>query len=64
MPTRHRLLALLVAALWGVNFLAIDASLAQFPPLFLVAVRFALLAVPTLLFVRPPRVERRWASAC
>lgn len=59
-PTRHRLLALLVAALWGVNFLAIDASLAQFPPLFLVAVRFALLAVPTLLFVRPPRVRWRW----
>lgn len=59
-PTRHRLLALLVAALWGVNFLAIDASLAQFPPLFLVAVRFALLAVPTLLFVRPPQVKRRW----
>ncbi|MGP9539805.1 EamA family transporter [Brachybacterium sp. AOP43-C2-M15] len=60
MPARHRLLALLVAALWGVNFLAIDASLAQFPPLFLVAVRFTLLAVPTLLFVRPPRVPWRW----
>jgi O-acetylserine/cysteine efflux transporter len=59
-PTRHRLLALLVAVLWGVNFLAIDASLGQFPPLFLVAVRFALLAVPTVLLVRPPRVPRRW----
>lgn len=60
MPTRHRLLALFVAVLWGANFLAIDASLAQFPPLFLVVVRFTLLAVPTVLLVRPPRVPRRW----
>ena len=60
MPTQHRLLALVVAVLWGLNFLAIDAALAQFPPLFLVAVRFALIAVPTLLFVRPPQVPWRW----
>ncbi|WP_402466992.1 EamA family transporter [Isoptericola aurantiacus] len=60
MPPRHRLLAVVVALLWGLNFLAIDASLGHFPPMFLVALRFALLAVPTVLFVPWPRVPVRW----
>ena len=60
LPTSHRLLACLVALIWGVNFLAIHASLDQFPPLFLVALRFTLLAVPTLLLVPRPQVPTRW----
>lgn len=60
MPTRHRLLAVLVALMWGLNFIAIDASLGHFPPFFLVALRFALIAVPTVLFVPWPRVPVRW----
>lgn len=60
MPIRHVLLAIAVAALWGVNFIAIDLSLAAYPPLLLAALRFGLIAIPTLLFVRPPRVRRRW----
>jgi O-acetylserine/cysteine efflux transporter len=60
MPSRHRLLAVTVALLWGVNFLAIDASLNHFPPMFLVALRFALLAVPTVLLVPWPQVPVRW----
>lgn len=59
-PHSHRLLAAVVAALWGMNFLAIDASLAHFPPFFLVALRFALIAVPTVLLVPRPRVPWRW----
>jgi O-acetylserine/cysteine efflux transporter len=59
-PARHVALACLVAVLWGVNFLAIHASLEQFPPIFLVALRFAVLAVPTLLFVPWPDVPVRW----
>ncbi len=60
MPSRHRLLAVVVALLWGVNFVAIDASLGHFPPMFLVALRFALLAVPTVLLVPRPQVPARW----
>ncbi|RMI12671.1 EamA family transporter [Cellulomonas triticagri] len=60
MPLRDRLLALTVAVLWGLNFPAIHLSLQQFPPFFLVALRFALLAVPTLLLVPRPRVPVRW----
>ncbi|GAA1147841.1 EamA family transporter [Nesterenkonia lutea] len=56
MPMRHTLLALLVALLWGINFLAIRLSLDQFPPLFLVGLRFLLLALPALLFVPWPKV--------
>ena len=60
MPPRHVALASLVAALWGINFVAIHASLEQFPPLFLVALRFAIIAVPTVLLVPRPQVPARY----
>jgi O-acetylserine/cysteine efflux transporter len=59
-PLRDRLLAVLVAVVWGLNFPAIALALEQFPPFFLVAVRFALIAVPTLLLVPRPDVAWRW----
>jgi O-acetylserine/cysteine efflux transporter len=60
MPARDRLLAVLVAVVWGLNFPAIAVALEQFPPFFLVALRFAVIAVPTLLFVPRPLVPWRW----
>jgi O-acetylserine/cysteine efflux transporter len=60
MPPRDRLLAGLVALIWGLNFPAIHWSLEQFPPFFLVALRFALLALPTILLVPRPGVPWRW----
>jgi O-acetylserine/cysteine efflux transporter len=57
---RDRVLAVLVAALWGGNFLAIHYGLDHFPPLLLASMRFLVLAVPTVLFVRPPAVRWRW----
>lgn len=60
MPTRHVLLAMAVALMWGLNFIAIDASLAHFPPMFLVALRFAMIAIPTVLLVPRPDVPLRW----
>lgn len=60
MPLRHRALAVVVAAIWGVNFTAIHLSLEHFPPLFLVALRFALIAIPTLALVPRPDVPVRW----
>ena len=59
-PPRHQLLAVGVAVTWGLNFLAIDASLAHFPPFFLVALRFAVMAIPTILLVPRPDVPLRW----
>jgi O-acetylserine/cysteine efflux transporter len=60
MSTRDRLLAVLVAISWGLNFPAIHLSLQQFPPFFLVALRFALIAIPTVLLVRRPAAPWRW----
>ncbi|WP_291048539.1 EamA family transporter [Herbiconiux sp.] len=60
MPLRDRLLAALVAVLWGVNFVAIHFSLEQYPPFFLVGLRFLLLAIPTVLLVKWPGVKVRW----
>ena len=60
MPTRDRLLAAFVAVLWGANFLAIHVGLQHFPPLFLAALRFAVIALPTVLFVPRPQVRLRW----
>ena len=62
MPARDRLLAALVAVCWGLNFPAIHLSLEQFPPFFLVALRFALIAVPTLLLVPRPTAPWRWIA--
>ncbi len=60
MTLRHRLLAGLVAILWGGNFIAIHVGLEHFPPLFLAGLRFLVLAVPTVLLVPWPRVPLRW----
>src|SRR3954470_10550921 len=55
MPLRHALLAVAVAATWGLNFVVIDVGLEEVPPLLLCALRFALVAVPLAFFVpRPP----------
>lgn len=49
-----------MAVLWGLNFLAIHYSLEHFPPLFLVGLRFLVLAIPALLLVPRPDVPARW----
>lgn len=55
-----RCLAALVAVCWGLNFVAVDLGLESFPPLFLAALRYLLLAVPVVLFVPRPQVALRW----
>jgi len=49
-------LALVVVLVWGMNFVVIKAGVAEVPPLFLGALRFAAAAFPALLFVRAPRL--------
>ncbi|GAB3167735.1 EamA family transporter [Myceligenerans halotolerans] len=46
--------------MWGLNFIAIDASLQQFPPFLLAALRFTAIAVPTLLLIPRPQVSVKW----
>jgi O-acetylserine/cysteine efflux transporter len=56
MALRDRLLAVVVAVVWGLNFPATALALDHFPPFLLAAVRFTLLAVPTVLLVPRPRI--------
>ncbi|WOH19437.1 EamA family transporter [Paenarthrobacter sp. GOM3] len=57
---RHSALAVLVAVLWGINFVAIDLGLhsngRDVPPLLFVAMRFLLVVFPFILFIRKPDV--------
>ncbi len=50
----HVALAVLVAALWGFNFVVIQWGLGSFPPLLLAALRFLVAALPCLVLPRPP----------
>src|SRR4051794_1158383 len=59
MPLRHALLAVAVAACWGLNFVVIDVGLEEVPPLLLCALRFALVAFPLVFFVKRPPVPWR-----
>ncbi len=59
MTPRHLLLALLVVAVWGTNFVVIKAALATLPPLLFAALRFTLAFVPAALFVARPKVPWR-----
>jgi O-acetylserine/cysteine efflux transporter len=57
MTTRHSLLAVLTAAIWGFNFVVIQWGMAGVPPLLFVAVRFLVVAAPAVLFLVPrPKV--------
>ncbi|MBB2909032.1 O-acetylserine/cysteine efflux transporter [Streptosporangium becharense] len=59
MRTRHLLLAIGLAAVWGFNFVVMEVGLQHFPPLFYVALRFLVAAFPALLFVGGPGVPWR-----
>ena len=58
MPLRSSLLAVLVAVVWGVNFVVIDLGLGDMPPTLFVALRFLVVLVPAIFLV--PRPRARW----
>jgi O-acetylserine/cysteine efflux transporter len=59
LPLTHMLLALIVVAVWGSNFVVAHYALEQFGPLFMATLRFALSILPWILFVRRPAVPWR-----
>ncbi|MET9319055.1 EamA family transporter [Streptomyces sp. NPDC003038] len=59
----HTALAVLVAAVWGFNFVVIEIGLGHFPPLLLSALRFLVAALPAVFFVGRPKVAWRWILA-
>jgi O-acetylserine/cysteine efflux transporter len=58
MPLSSSLLAVLVAVVWGVNFVVIDLGLGDMPPTLFVALRFLVVLVPAIFLV--PRPRARW----
>jgi len=65
MRTSHILLAVAVAAVWGLNFVAIKLGLRDFPPVFFCALRFALASLPLLVlgWREGPPLPWRWIVA-
>jgi O-acetylserine/cysteine efflux transporter len=63
MQKKHLVLAVLVTAVWGLNFPVTKLGLAAIDPLLLTALRFALAALPWVFFVDRPRVALHWLAA-
>ncbi|MFG1998791.1 EamA family transporter [Spirillospora sp. NPDC048911] len=60
MSPRHLLLAIVIAAIWGFNFVPIKTGLDTFPPLLFASLRFVVSAVPAVFFMRRPPVAWKW----
>ncbi|MEV4971679.1 EamA family transporter [Streptomyces scopuliridis] len=60
MRTTHIALAVLVTAVWGVNFVVIEVGLGHFPPLLFSTLRFLAAALPAIFFVGRPKVAWKW----
>lgn len=59
MRSKHLALAFLTVTIWGLNFVFIQIALHAIPPIFLSSLRFLLVAVPAVFFVRRPRIPFR-----
>ena len=59
----HLVLALIVIAIWGFNFVVIKVGVAEVPPLMLTALRFLFAALPAVFFVRRPKSRWPWVAA-
>lgn len=57
----HVALAVLLAAVWGFNFVVTKAGLSGYPPMLLNALRFAIAALPALVLPRP---RLPWSRLC
>lgn len=62
MSPRDILLAVVVAALYGVAFVAIKFSVAEMPALMVTGWRYLLAAVPMVFFVPRPRLHPGWLA--
>ncbi|MBD8599810.1 MULTISPECIES: EamA family transporter [unclassified Pseudomonas] len=63
MPFKDLCLALLVIIAWGLNFIVIKYGLDGLPPMLLGALRFTLVAIPAVFFIRRPQLPWFWLLA-
>jgi O-acetylserine/cysteine efflux transporter len=63
LPIRHIFLAITVAFIYGVAFVAIKQAVLEMPPLQVTGWRFLITAVPLVFFIKPPKVAFYWTIA-
>ena len=63
MRPRHVALAVLVAAIWGFNFVVVEVGLDDVPPLLLSTLRYSLASLALFVLLRKPPVPWRWILA-
>jgi O-acetylserine/cysteine efflux transporter len=56
LPLSHLMLAVLVAAVWGTNFVVMKFVLLHLPPLLFAALRFTFAFLPAAFFIKRPKV--------
>jgi O-acetylserine/cysteine efflux transporter len=59
LPLSHALLALMVVAVWGTNFVVIHFAIAQFDPMLTAALRFTFATLPWVFILKRPAVPWR-----
>jgi O-acetylserine/cysteine efflux transporter len=59
----HALLALIVTAIWGFNFVVIKMGVAEVPPLLLTGLRFFFAALPAVFFIARPKAALKYVVA-
>jgi len=52
METRHILIAVFVAFIWGLNFVMVKSGLEEIPPFLYVCVRYIFAALPLVFFYK------------
>ncbi|UZJ42132.1 EamA family transporter [Prosthecochloris sp. SCSIO W1101] len=60
MKIQDILVAIVVAFIWGFNFVVIELGLDSFPPLLFSALRFVFSVFPAILFIQKGSVSLRW----
>lgn len=63
MAPKDLLLALIVIVAWGLNFVVIRYGLDGLPPMLLGGLRFTLVAIPAIFFIKRPNLPLRWLIA-
>lgn len=63
MKLTHFLMAILLAMIWGMNFIFVRIDLDQMSPFMLCAIRFTLASMPFVFFIKPPKLHFKWVMA-
>ena len=58
MKQKHISIAIFIVFLWGFNFVALKITVTSLPPVFAAALRFLILSIPWIFFVKKPNISK------